>query len=103
MVDQHRDWIASQLTPPAGGEGVSAAGRRTYRYPPTVNYYSWATTHEVASMTIEPARNGPDARAGLMYTQYYNPIKAPFDAQKHYVFDGENLESLMFDERTMPS
>ncbi|CAK7271621.1 hypothetical protein SEPCBS119000_004700 [Sporothrix epigloea] len=67
VAEQHRDWITSQLTSPAGAEGEAAAGRRTYRYPST----------------------------------YYNTVKAPFDAQKHYVFDGENLEALT--SRTMLS
>ncbi|OAA58914.1 hypothetical protein SPI_06116 [Niveomyces insectorum RCEF 264] len=74
-----------------------------HQYPPTVTRYPWALTRDAGDATIAPAKNGPDFRVGLAYTQFYNIIKTPFDAQKIYALQGPNLETLAFDQLYLKS
>ena len=54
-------------------------------------------TGEAGSMTISSAPNGVEAAAGLIYSQYYNLVKAPFDAQKTYALQPPVYENLALD------
>ncbi|EFW99681.1 hypothetical protein CMQ_1832 [Grosmannia clavigera kw1407] len=76
--------------------GDYAAGAAPSR-PPTTCTYLWAGTRDAGALTLEAAPNGADRRLGLVYTQCYNASKAPFDAQKIYALQGENIETLAFD------
>jgi hypothetical protein len=54
-------------------------------------------TQEAGSITITSASTGADLAGGLVYSQYYNLIKAPFDAQKVYALQPPVYENLALD------
>jgi hypothetical protein len=87
-----------------------ARGRSTFNNPkrrklqdkheirkPQVTFYPWAITDEVGSITITSSPTGADLAGGLVYSQYYNLTKAPFDAQKVYALQPPVYENLAID------
>lgn len=64
---------------------------------PLVTHYAWAMTEEIGGMTITSVPRGADLAGGLVYSQYYNLIKAPFDAQKVYALQPPVYENLAID------
>ncbi|KAK4117984.1 hypothetical protein N657DRAFT_606891, partial [Parathielavia appendiculata] len=54
-------------------------------------------TDEVGNITMTSAPNGVEVTGGLVYSQYYNLIKAPFDAQKVYALQPPVYENLAID------
>lgn len=54
-------------------------------------------TNEAGGLTIASHAKGADLRGGLLYSQYYNVIKAPFDAQKIYALHHPIYENLALD------
>ncbi|CAG9952086.1 unnamed protein product, partial [Clonostachys rosea f. rosea IK726] len=78
-----------------------SGGIAAYRQSPESNfrqvYYQWATTSEASAMTITSGPDSAERKAGLVYTQYYNLIKLPFDAAKIYPFQSRATETLAID------
>ncbi|KAI7764306.1 hypothetical protein LZL87_013646 [Fusarium oxysporum] len=48
-------------------------------------------------MTITPSSSSWELRNGLVYSQFYNLIKVPFDAAKQYPFQNRHTESMALD------
>ncbi|EXM18560.1 hypothetical protein FOTG_13377 [Fusarium oxysporum f. sp. vasinfectum 25433] len=48
-------------------------------------------------MTIQPADKSREVSKGLIYSQFYNLIKIPFDAAKQYPFQNHQLEKIALD------
>ncbi|RYP63086.1 hypothetical protein DL769_007073 [Monosporascus sp. CRB-8-3] len=88
-------------SPPASdedGDGVTTGRRQLRGYAfPVVTWYPWAMVDGVSSVTIASAPGGHEIKEGLVYSQLYNLIKGPFDAQKHYVFRQPFYENLALD------
>ncbi|KAH7191241.1 hypothetical protein DER44DRAFT_815737 [Fusarium oxysporum] len=59
--------------------------------------YPFVTTRDAADMTITPTYNSREAREGLLYSQFYNLVKIPFDAAKQYPFQNPQLEKMALD------
>jgi hypothetical protein len=59
--------------------------------------YPFVTTRDAADMTITPTHNSREARDGLLYSQFYNLVKIPFDAAKQYPFQNPQLEKMALD------
>jgi hypothetical protein len=59
--------------------------------------YPWATMRDTTGQTFFAAPHGKERQDGLVYSQFYNLIKTPFDTTKVYVFDNEALENLALD------
>jgi hypothetical protein len=59
--------------------------------------YPFITTRDAADMTITPTYNSREAREGLLYSQFYNLVKIPFDAAKQYPFQNPQLEKMALD------
>ncbi|KAH7220405.1 uncharacterized protein BKA55DRAFT_697460 [Fusarium redolens] len=59
--------------------------------------YPFVTTRDAADMTITPTHNSREAREGLLYSQFYNLVKIPFDAAKQYPFQNPQLEKMALD------
>jgi hypothetical protein len=64
---------------------------------PKCTRYRWATMRDAMSQTFFTARQGQECQDGLIYTQFYNLIKAPFDTAKRFVFNNDALENLALD------
>jgi hypothetical protein len=52
---------------------------------------------DAIDMTITPTHQSREAREGLLYSQFYNLIKIPFDAAKQYPFQNPQLEKMALD------
>jgi hypothetical protein len=59
--------------------------------------YPWATMRDTMGQTFFAAPHGTETQDGLIYSQFYNLIKTPFDTSKVYVFNNESLENLALD------
>ena len=59
--------------------------------------YPWATMRDTVNQTFFAAPHGKERQDGLVYSQFYNLIKTPFDTSKVRVFDNEALENLALD------
>ncbi|KAF5627601.1 hypothetical protein F25303_10754 [Fusarium sp. NRRL 25303] len=59
--------------------------------------YPFVTTRDAADMTITPTHNSRKAREGLLYSQFYNLVKIPFNAAKQYPFQNPQLEKMALD------
>jgi len=84
--------------PPALGRGgvpdEEAGGKGPV---PLITFYPWAMTGEAGGITITSAPNSTERKEGLLYSQYYNLIKAPFDANKNYVLQAPGYENIAID------
>ncbi|CAG9951814.1 unnamed protein product [Clonostachys rosea f. rosea IK726] len=77
--------------------GGIAAYRQSPESTSARSNYQWATTSEASAMTITSGPDSAERKAGLVYTQYYNLIKLPFDAAKIYPFQSRATETLAID------
>ncbi|KFZ11857.1 hypothetical protein V501_04537 [Pseudogymnoascus sp. VKM F-4519 (FW-2642)] len=64
---------------------------------PRCTAYPWATTRDAMDLTMFAAPQGAEARDGLIYSQFYELIKTPFDSTKVFVFDNDSVENLALD------
>ena len=64
---------------------------------PRETTYTWATMRDAVGKTFFAAPNGKETQDGLIYSQFYELIKTPFDTSKVYVFDNESVENLALD------
>lgn len=64
---------------------------------PKRTVYPWATMRDTMGQTFFTAPQGVEARDGLIYSQFYELIKTPFDSTKVYVFDNDSVENLALD------
>jgi hypothetical protein len=48
-------------------------------------------------MTIKPTDESREVREGLIYSQFYNLVKIPFDVAKQYPFQNRQLEKMALD------
>lgn len=64
---------------------------------PKAQYYRWATVRDARGVTIASLPFSEHYNQGLIYSQFYSNIKAPFDAAKTYPFTNTQLESLALD------
>lgn len=76
-----------------GGAGTGVVGKDTLLHTP----YMWATLRDVGGQTIEASPRSQAFKSGYVYSQFYNVIKAPFDAGKLYPFTNDGLENLALD------
>ncbi|KAF4993207.1 hypothetical protein FDECE_13485 [Fusarium decemcellulare] len=59
--------------------------------------YPCVTMRDAIDMTITPSHQSREAQEGLLYSQFYNLIKIPFDAAKQYPFRNPQLEKMALD------
>jgi hypothetical protein len=59
--------------------------------------YPFVTLRDARDMTITPRSSSWELRNGLVYSQFYNLIKVPFDAAKQYPFQNRHTESMALD------
>ncbi|KAM5510100.1 hypothetical protein FOXYSP1_13066 [Fusarium oxysporum f. sp. phaseoli] len=59
--------------------------------------YPFVTLRDARDMTITPSSSSWELRNGLVYSQFYNLIKVPFDAAKQYPFQNRHTESMALD------
>ncbi|KAL6410941.1 hypothetical protein AUP68_07373 [Ilyonectria robusta] len=52
---------------------------------------------DAVDMTIKPTDGSREVLEGLVYSQFYNPIKVPFDVAKQYPFQNRQLEKMALD------
>jgi hypothetical protein len=64
---------------------------------PKQSTYPWAMMRDAAGQTFTAAPRGRESQDGLVYSQFYNLIKTPFDTSKVYIFDNDALENLALD------
>lgn len=64
---------------------------------PKRSIYPWATMRDTTGQTFFAAPRGTESQDGLIYSQFYQLIKTPFDTSKVYVFGNESLENLALD------
>jgi hypothetical protein len=64
---------------------------------PRCTTYSWANMRDAAGLTLFAAPAGQESQDGLVYSQFYQKIKTPFDSTKVYVFDNDSVENLALD------
>lgn len=60
-------------------------------------YHHWANCRDTGNLTIEPGRRHPLRKLGIVYSQFYSPMKEIFDAAKCFPFDNPGLEGLAVD------
>ncbi|KAI5455718.1 hypothetical protein BGZ63DRAFT_429605 [Mariannaea sp. PMI_226] len=56
--------------------------------------YSWVTMRDAIDMTITPTHESREVLGDLLYSQFYNLIKIPFDSAKQYPFQNPQLEKM---------
>ncbi|KFZ25059.1 hypothetical protein V502_00463 [Pseudogymnoascus sp. VKM F-4520 (FW-2644)] len=59
--------------------------------------YMWATLRDASSQTVAATPSSQAFQDGYVYSQFYNVVKAPFDAAKVYIFNNDSLESIALD------
>ncbi|KAF6517692.1 hypothetical protein HZS61_003253 [Fusarium oxysporum f. sp. conglutinans] len=59
--------------------------------------YPKLTLRDTVDITIKPTDGSREVREGLIYSQFYNLIKIPFDAAKQYPFQNRHLEKMALD------
>ncbi|KAH6960098.1 hypothetical protein BKA56DRAFT_190504 [Ilyonectria sp. MPI-CAGE-AT-0026] len=59
--------------------------------------YPWVTMRDAVDMTITPTHRSREVLEGLLYSQFYNLIKIPFDSAKQYPFQNPQLEKMSLD------
>ncbi|KAH6982416.1 hypothetical protein EDB80DRAFT_768352 [Ilyonectria destructans] len=59
--------------------------------------YPWVTMRDAVDMTITPTHGSREVLEGLLYSQFYNLIKIPFDAARQYPFQNPQLEKMALD------
>ncbi|EXK77043.1 hypothetical protein FOQG_18234 [Fusarium oxysporum f. sp. raphani 54005] len=61
--------------------------------------YPKLTLRDTVDITIKPTDGSREVREGLIYSQFYNLIKIPFDAAKQYPFQNRHLEKMALTPR----
>src|SRR5947209_4824012 len=86
MLDHRKQWAA-------------ATAKQKKQPPPTqrTDGYVWANVLDAESITIAPSRHSVEYQDGLVYSQFYNLIKVPFDTSKSFPFQMVALENLALD------
>lgn len=75
---------------------TGTSGRR--RSPPIRRTtYPFVTLRDARDMTITPRQDSWELQNGLVYSQFYNLIKVPFDATKQYPFQNRHTENMALD------
>lgn len=75
---------------------TGTSGRR--RSPPIRRTtYPFVTLRDARGMTITPGKDSWELQNGLIYSQFYDLIKVPFDATKLYPFQNRHTESMALD------
>jgi hypothetical protein len=64
---------------------------------PKRSTYLWATIQDTIGQTLFVVPYRKESQDGLIYSQFYNLIKTPFNTLKVYVFNNESLENLALD------
>ena len=64
---------------------------------PVVTFYPWAMAGEAGGMTIMPLPNSSERKARLIYSRYYNLVKAPIDSNKVYALQPPVYENIARD------
>ncbi|KAI8676091.1 hypothetical protein NCS56_00496000 [Fusarium sp. Ph1] len=59
--------------------------------------YPKLTMRDAVDMTIKPTDGSREILEGLVYSQFYNLIKVPFDVAKQYPFQNRQLEKMALD------
>ncbi|KAM6508532.1 hypothetical protein FALCPG4_018372 [Fusarium falciforme] len=59
--------------------------------------YPFVTLRDARDMTITPGPGSWELQKGLVYSQFYNLVKVPFDAAKQYPFQNRHTESMALD------
>ncbi|KAH6957666.1 hypothetical protein BKA56DRAFT_563009 [Ilyonectria sp. MPI-CAGE-AT-0026] len=59
--------------------------------------YPKLTMCDAVDMTIKPTDGSREVLEGLVYSQFYNLIKVPFDVAKQYPFQNRQLEKMALD------
>lgn len=59
--------------------------------------YPFVTLRDARDMTITPGPASWELQNGLVYSQFYNLVKVPFDAAKQYPFQNRHTESMALD------
>lgn len=69
-------------------------GRKAQIYRTT---YPFVTLRDARGMTVTPRPGSWELKSGLVYSQFYDLIKVPFDAAKQYPFQNRHTESMSLD------
>jgi hypothetical protein len=73
------------------------ATSKSRSYPLRLIEYPRFTLRDTIDMTIQPADESREVCEGLIYSQFYNLVKIPFDAAKQYPFQNRQLEKMALD------
>ncbi|EWY79586.1 hypothetical protein FOYG_17280 [Fusarium oxysporum NRRL 32931] len=88
--------LQNRLNDQEEGASRSEPGKR--RSPPIRRTaYPFVTLRDARDMTITPRPGSWELQNGLVYSQFYNLIKVPFDAAKQYPFQNRHTESMALD------
>ncbi|KAH9208129.1 hypothetical protein DL95DRAFT_468027 [Leptodontidium sp. 2 PMI_412] len=90
-------WKKCCLDAYAGTRRVLSADGSPAKGNPKRFTYPWATMRDTMGQTFFATPRGKESQDCLVYSQFYNLIKTPFDTSKVYVFDNESLENLALD------
>jgi hypothetical protein len=90
-------WKRCCLDVYAGTRRVLNADGSPAKGNPKRSTYLWAIMRDTMGQTLFAVPRGKESQDGLIYSQFYNLIKTPFDTSKVYVFDNESLENLALD------
>lgn len=66
-------------------------------------YYQQSFLRDAADLTVVASPNSPSHRQGLLYSQFYHPLKNVFDAAKTFPFQDPFIESLALDPKLRAS
>ncbi|KAK4441882.1 hypothetical protein QBC34DRAFT_314276, partial [Podospora aff. communis PSN243] len=96
VVHARERWLDSHVTAHEDDDDEPREDDPRVPYP-ALAYYPWAMTGEAGCITLTSNPGGLEAATGLVYSQYYNLVKAPFDAQKVYALQPPAYENLALD------
>ncbi|EWY79585.1 hypothetical protein FOYG_17279 [Fusarium oxysporum NRRL 32931] len=80
-------------SPPESSDPLKKPGAAPIR----LAEYPWVTMRDAVDMTITPTHKSREVLEGLLYSQFYNLIKIPFDVAKQYPFQNPQLEKMALD------
>lgn len=78
-------------------DGEPGTSRRRRSLPIRRTTYPFVTLRDARDVTITPRQESWELQNGLVYSQFYNLIKVPFDATKQYPFQNRHTESMALD------
>lgn len=86
------------MSPPGQQEPPKDSGlSRPGPVPLRLAEYTKLTLRDTVDMTIKPTDASREVREGLVYSQFYNLVKIPFDVAKQYPFQNRYLEKMALD------